>query len=498
MGLRSAVMIRPRTTTLLMLASLVIPLAYPTTARAADVAPGRPTLYERLGGAPALTAVVDETIRRGGTDPRINAKLVNADLARLRTHLIEQLCVATGGPCRYTGRDMKTAHRGLSITGAEFDALVEDMRQAMTFYKVPAREQDEVVGLLAPTKPDIVQPATAAPAARGMLSASRPAAAATAPAPAVATVPGASKTAPPTGVTPVPVPAADPVSERAEGLREAAGLLNKADAERKRGNRSLADQLFSFAELIVGPDALAALAPLFREGAPPRVTSATTAVPTSTPPQPLTAGNSEEEDPPPRPARGSLTGSVKVGANDFEGLAVITLEPTTGRFRRRPPRQRVVEQRNRQFAPRMLVVPTGSTVGFPNFDSVYHNVFSRSEVRPFDLGLYKAGQEREIRFEKEGIVRIGCNLHANMSAVIVVVSAPHYVITDPHGRFAFRSVEPGTYKMRTYTDGEDGPTIQTVTIAPTQNTANVVLQAAPRVAASTDKFGLPRAQKTSH
>jgi hemoglobin len=383
---------RPCPSLALTLALLATPVTLTLPSRASGAEPPsaapRPTLYERLGGGPALTAVVDETIRRGGADPRIKAKLVNADIARLRTHLIEQLCVASGGPCRYTGRDMKTAHRGLSITSTEFDALVEDMRQAMTVYKVPAREQGEVVALLAPTKPDIVQPAAPAPAAPPAAAAvnvprppgTAPAASAapttaTAPAPATAAGPGAARTAPPQG-GPV-APPANPVSERAESLREAAGLLEKADSERRRGNRSLADQLFSFAELVVGPDALAALAPLFREGAPPRVTSPTTPVPTSAPPQPLTAGNSEEEDPAARPARGSLTGGVKVGTNDFEGLAVITLEPASGRFRRRLPRQRVVEQRNRQFAPRMLVVPTGSTVGFPNFDSVYHNVFSR-------------------------------------------------------------------------------------------------------------------------
>ena len=445
-----------------------------TQARAADPAaapPTRTTLYDRLGGLPALTAVVDDLLGRAAADKRISPKLVNADLKRLRTHLIDQLCAATGGPCRYGGRDMKTAHLGLGITGTEFDALEEDLRQSLARFKVPAPEQAELIGLLAPMKKDIVQgPAPAAPVPAG-------------PAPFAA------------GPT-APVAAShSPVAERAQGLREAAGLLDKADVERVRGNRSLADQLFSFAEMIVGPDALAALAPLFREGAPPRVTTPTTPVPANAPAQPATVGNSEDEEPPARPARGSLIGSVKIGADDFEGLAIVTLEPASGKFRRRAPRSRVIEQRNRQFAPRLLVVPTGSTVSFPNFDSVYHNVFSRSEAKPFDLGLYKAGQEREMKFEKEGIVRIGCNLHANMSAIIAIVSAPHYVITDAHGRFAFRSLDPGTYKMRTYTDGEDPPIVQTVTIAPTKNSATVALPAAPRPAPSTDKFGMPRATK---
>ena len=449
-----------------------------TQARAAEpaaTAPARSTLYDRLGGGPALTAVVDDLLGRAAADKRINAKLVNADLARLRGHLIDQLCASTGGPCRYLGRDMKTAHVGLGITGAEFDALEDDLRQSLARFKVPAREQAELIALLAPMKKDIVQGPAAAAASPG---------------------PGAARPAPViAGPTPPVAAPHNPVAERAQGLREAAGLLDKADVERLRGNRSLADQLFSFAEMIVGPDAVAALAPLFREGAPPRVTAPTTPVPANAPAQPATVGNSEDEEPPARPAKGSLTGSVKIGADDFEGLAVVTLEPASGKFRRRAPRNRVVEQRNRQFAPRLLVVPTGSTVSFPNFDSVYHNVFSRSEAKPFDLGLYKAGQEREMKFDKEGIVRIGCNLHANMSAIVAIVSAPHYVITDAHGRFAFRSLDPGTYKMRTYTDGEDPPTVQTVTIAPTKNSATVALPAAPRAAPSTDKFGMPRAQK---
>ena len=81
-----------------------------------------------------------------------------------------------------------------------------------------------------------------------------------------------------------------------------------------------------------------------------------------------------------------------------------------------------MEQRNREFAPHILAVPVGSTVAFPNFDTIYHNVFSRSEAAPFDLGIYSNGQSRELTFDKDGIVRLGCNLHSNMSAYVVVVS----------------------------------------------------------------------------
>ena len=74
--------------------------------------------------------------------------------------------------------------------------------------------------------------------------------------------------------------------------------------------------------------------------------------------------------------------------------------------------------------------PAGSTVSFPNFDPIFHNVFSTSPARAFDLGIYKNGESRDVTFAKEGLIRLGCNLHANMAAHVVVVAAPHYVVTD--------------------------------------------------------------------
>ena len=93
----------------------------------------------------------------------------------------------------------------------------------------------------------------------------------------------------------------------------------------------------------------------------------------------------------------------------------------------------MIEQRGREFLPHVMAIPVGSTVSFPNFDTVFHNVFSTSPLGAFDLGIYKQGEAREFTFTKEGIIRLGCNLHANMSAYIAVVSAPAYVVTDDHG-----------------------------------------------------------------
>jgi len=84
------------------------------------------SLYDRLGGKPAITAVVDDFVGRVAADNRINGKFANADLPRLKMMLVDQICQASGGPCTYTGRDMKTAHAGMGINGSEFDALVRD------------------------------------------------------------------------------------------------------------------------------------------------------------------------------------------------------------------------------------------------------------------------------------------------------------------------------------------------------------------------------------
>ena len=115
-----------------------------------------PTLYERLGGKGAITAVVDDFVGRVAADKRINGKFALANIPRLKLLLVEQICAASGGPCTYTGRDMKTAHAGMGITGAQFDALVEDLVATLDKFKVPAREKNELLSVLGPMKSDIV------------------------------------------------------------------------------------------------------------------------------------------------------------------------------------------------------------------------------------------------------------------------------------------------------------------------------------------------------
>lgn len=118
-------------------------------------APAR-SLYDRLGGQPAIVAVVDDFVGNVAADARINARFANADIPRLKRLLVEQICAGTGGPCKYTGRDMKSSHRGMNITDAQFNALVEDLVKTLDKFNVPKKEQGELLAILGPMKPDIV------------------------------------------------------------------------------------------------------------------------------------------------------------------------------------------------------------------------------------------------------------------------------------------------------------------------------------------------------
>lgn len=114
------------------------------------------SLYDRLGGKDAITAVVDDFVGNVAADKRINGYFAKADIARLKRNLVDQICQGTGGPCVYTGRDMRTAHNGMGIADADFNALVEDLVKTLNKLNVPATEQGELLGILAPMKPQIV------------------------------------------------------------------------------------------------------------------------------------------------------------------------------------------------------------------------------------------------------------------------------------------------------------------------------------------------------
>jgi hemoglobin len=120
------------------------------------------TLYERLGGKKSITAVVDEFVGRVAADTRINHYFA-ADvkdpkkLAKFKKNLVDQICQGSGGPCKYMGKDMKSAHAGLGISGSDFTALVEDLVGALDKFKVGDREKNDLLGVLGPMKSDIVE-----------------------------------------------------------------------------------------------------------------------------------------------------------------------------------------------------------------------------------------------------------------------------------------------------------------------------------------------------
>jgi hemoglobin len=121
-----------------------------------SAAPTEKSLYDRLGGKDAITAVVDDFVANVAADKRINAFFANADIPGLKQKLVDQICEVSGGPCKYTGKDMKTAHAGMGVKEADFNALVEDLVKSLDKFKVPVPEKSELLGTLGGMKRDIV------------------------------------------------------------------------------------------------------------------------------------------------------------------------------------------------------------------------------------------------------------------------------------------------------------------------------------------------------
>ena len=116
----------------------------------------------------------------------------------------------------------------------------------------------------------------------------------------------------------------------------------------------------------------------------------------------------------------------------------------------RPPVQAEIGTSEKEFSPHVLVVPVGSTVAFPNHDPFNHNVFSQSEENPFDLGLYGRDEVRTVRFERPGLVRVYCNVHAQMSALVLVRDTPWYTQPASDGSFSLGAVPPGSYTLHAW------------------------------------------------
>jgi len=183
-------------------------------------------------------------------------------------------------------------------------------------------------------------------------------------------------------------------------------------------------------------------------------------------------------------------GSAKSASN-----AVVWLTPLDSPVT--PPLQTLVpklRQKNKSFIPALVVVPAGGKVEFPNEDPFFHNVFSLFEGKRFDLGLYESGSTRFVQFDRPGISYIFCNIHAQMSAVVVALATPYYGISNEKGEITVAGVPPGRYRMQVFHTAASPEEMQSlareVTITEDTGSLGVLrFHASDTIAHHKDKYG---------
>jgi plastocyanin len=176
---------------------------------------------------------------------------------------------------------------------------------------------------------------------------------------------------------------------------------------------------------------------------------------------------------------------------------VVWLTPTSPStedgFRPKPGHYRLV-QKDKKFTPHFLAIPTGSSVDFPNLDPFFHNVFSLFNGKRFDLGLYESGSTRTVHFDHDGVSYIFCNIHPEMSAVIVTLSTPYFEVSPADGNITLHAVPPGTYEMHVWAEGSDAQDLNAlsrrVVVAASQKDLGVIdVTVEAHVSAHKNKFG---------
>lgn len=163
----------------------------------------------------------------------------------------------------------------------------------------------------------------------------------------------------------------------------------------------------------------------------------------------------------------------------------------------------VMVQHDKMFSPHLQVMPVGSSVSFPNRDPFFHNVFSFFNGRRFDLGLYQSGQSRSVVFNRVGVSYIFCNIHPEMSAVIITLDTPYYGLADEHGDIRIPDVLPGNYSMQVWSEAISPDAMKTlarhVTVTENANTdvGKVTIHIAPgTLSEHLNKFGQPYEKHT--
>ncbi len=144
------------------------------------------------------------------------------------------------------------------------------------------------------------------------------------------------------------------------------------------------------------------------------------------------------------------------------------------------PAPAVIDQVHKQFVPQVSVIQVGSAVSFPNNDQIRHSVYSFSEAKPFTLKLYAGKPPGPVVFDKPGVVVLGCNIHDQMAAWVVVVDTPYFGKTDANGDLSVQGVKPGTYELVAwYPMMEQGPTLQPVTLQSAEVQRRIQLPVTP-------------------
>lgn len=198
------------------------------------------------------------------------------------------------------------------------------------------------------------------------------------------------------------------------------------------------------------------------------------------------------------PAPATLPGQATVRHLNARSVGnagvVVWLTPVTGSAPTvTPARTYQMAQRNKTFEPHLLVIPTGSMVAFPNFDPFFHNVFSLGNDRPFDLLLYQGGASRSQRFSRPGITYVFCNIHPQMSAVIVTVPTPWYGISDAAGAYALPAPPPGEYQLHVWYERAQPADLarlqRQVEIAPNTGLPSFQVDESPVPAMHKNKYG---------
>jgi plastocyanin len=151
--------------------------------------------------------------------------------------------------------------------------------------------------------------------------------------------------------------------------------------------------------------------------------------------------------------------SVRAKAN-YSGV-VVSLSPLDS-TPNLPPAHATIRQKDKTFLPHILAITAGTTVDFPNEDPIFHNAFSNYNGQVFDLTLYPPGTTRSVRFTRPGVVRVFCNIHASMSAVIVVLKTPYFAVTKKDGTFSIPDVPPGNYELHVFHERASDATLRSL------------------------------------